>query len=224
MKYIHKQAQPEKLTIWIENKEQPSYGNLTKNMKKFIRKKLLEDQGYICCYCQKRITGIRANGHIDTEIEHIKPQEDCTDIETVQYDNLLVSCDGNQLKNNSLLREEDRHCNNFRQSKPLDINPLSYDCEEKIYYDFLGGIHAKNNDIYAENTINNLNLSILHRVRKMYIEGLLPNEVIENITDSQLEKMQNYFSKKSDIDGDGVMKYPEYSGVITNLLQQIKCS
>jgi len=214
MKYIEKREQPEELTRWIANTSNPNYRNFTKKtIKKKIRKKLLEDQGYICCYCQKRLVEYPKGGNV--EIEHIKPQSNCTDIETVSYDNLLVSCDGSQKERNDLLDEKDRHCNNYRQNKPLYINLLDEDCENKISYDFNGGIYAVNDDTEVENTINNLNLKILNSIRKAYIEGF----ALEDCSDEELNQFKIYFNNKNE--EDEKQMYPEYAGVMINLLNQL---
>jgi len=221
MKYINKQNQPNKLTKWIEDKAIAKYTNLPPKMKKFIRKQLLEDQGYLCCYCQKRIDGKKIAGQVRTEIEHIKPQSKCSDIETVQYINLLVSCDGNQQKINKNIRDEDRHCNNYRQDKDLHINLLDVTCENFIYYDMLGNIYAKDEISNIHTTIDNLNLQILKSNRKAYIDGFFIVNSISNLTQQKLSNHINNFSNKSDIDNDGIDKYYEYSGVMINLFKQL---
>jgi len=215
MKYIEKREQPYNLDDWIEKKPNLNYENLTKKRKKTIRKKLLEDQGYICCYCQKRITGIQKDGHRDAEIEHIKPQSNCNDRETVSYDNLLVSCDGNQKRDNKLLKEHDRHCNNFRQDKNLYINLLDRDCENKIYYDFNGGIYAVNNNLDVKETINNLNLRILNSTRKAYIDGFS----LFDLSNDDIDTLNDYFSNK--FEENEKQMYCEYAGVMINLLNQL---
>jgi len=220
MKYIEKRSQPYDLNNWIRNKPNLCYDNITKKRKKFIRKKLLEDQGYICCYCQKRITGIRKDNKIDTEIEHIKPQEFCSDIETVSYDNILVSCNGNQLKDNQFLVEQDRHCNNFRQSKALNINLLNNNCENKIYYDLNGGIYAVDNNQDIEDAIINLNLRILNTTRKAYINGFFTEEILATLDYNDLIKYEEYFSNK--YEEDDKQMYREYAGIMMNILNQFR--
>jgi len=221
MKYINKQDEPIVLIKFIKNKKTPNYFNLNPKQKKTIRKKLLEDQGYICCYCQKRIDSKKVDGQVRAEIEHIKAQSNCTDIETVQYQNLLISCDGNQQKNNKNIDEKDRHCNNFRQNKDLFINLLDSSCEDLIFYDDIGNIHAKDDDEKINITIDNLNLRILKANRKAHIDGFFSVHNRSTLTYKKLINQIKTLSLKSNLDNDGIDKYQEYSGVIINLLKQL---
>lgn len=68
-----------------------------------LKKSLLEEQGYICCYCEKKI-GLNANLR-DCDIEHFMPRnpdhrflssiecKQCRDAQ-MDYTNLFVSCKG----------------------------------------------------------------------------------------------------------------------------------
>ena len=53
-----------------------------------LKTKLIEEQGYICCYCGKRIQNDNS-----TSIEHVKPKSIYKQ-ETLKFSNLLVSCNG----------------------------------------------------------------------------------------------------------------------------------
>ena len=69
MKYIIKSTEPQSIIDWknLANDDwQPSWDNLMNPQKGTLRESLVEEQGYICCYCQQRIdTSTR------TEIEQI---------------------------------------------------------------------------------------------------------------------------------------------------------
>lgn len=73
----------------------------------------------------------------------------------------------------------------------------------------------------AQITIQNLNLDILEKYRESKIIGVLPLEVIKSITTTEIQTLINHYSNKSNVDNDGTMKFPEYSGVIINLLGQL---
>lgn len=51
---------------------------------------MLQDQGFICCYCGCEI---KNDGH--TKIEHIKCQERHEDL-ALCFENMLASCDGGE--------------------------------------------------------------------------------------------------------------------------------
>ena len=56
-----------------------------------LRKFLLEEQGYICCYCMSRISCD------NSKIEHFKPQSPHRD-KQIEYSNLFISCNGGEGK------------------------------------------------------------------------------------------------------------------------------
>ena len=62
MRYIKKQETPPAFTDWKaqENEDwQPYWNSKTTNFqnpeKRIVHESLLQEQGYICCYCQRRI-------------------------------------------------------------------------------------------------------------------------------------------------------------------------
>ena len=76
MRYIKKQQTPQKFSDWKAQANeawQPFWNskatNFQKPEKESVHKSLLKEQGYICCYCQRRID--LKNSHI----EHFKPKD-----------------------------------------------------------------------------------------------------------------------------------------------------
>ncbi len=224
MKYIVKHAEPQSIIDWknLANDDwQPSWDNLMNPEKRHLKESLVEEQGYICCYCQQRIdTSTR------TEIEHIITREECTRLDNealkIEYTNLIASCEGNQPPSRHKQIEEYRHCNNYRSNKPLPISPLYTDCESNFSYDFVGNINGLNDS--AGTTIDNLNLKILKDYRKAKLLGIFyevdgKTPIIFHPNDKT--QLLNFYQTKSNIDNDGKMKYSEFSAVIANLLNQI---
>ena len=72
MKHIIKQTEPESFINW-KNKEnddwKPTYANIDKLERIDLLKSLKEEQGYICCYCERELK----DG--DCHIEHFKPKD-----------------------------------------------------------------------------------------------------------------------------------------------------
>lgn len=228
MKYIVKGNEPNEVLRWKARAIPPTWEKLTGNTKKALRKSLLEEQGYICAYCQKRIheveyiVDVQGNRRkvMSTEIEHIVPRCHClTEDKKIDYDNLIASCDGNTRKNNRDIPFDARHCNNHRGYDLLMISPLMVNCENYFSYEFNGGIVGNIPD--AVDTISKLNLTILKPTRVSKINGVLPLEIIDSITNVEIQTLINYYNLKSDIDHDGKIKFPEYSAVIINLLGQL---
>ena len=71
MKSIQKGIEPEIFTQWkaLANEGwQPTYANLSGVEKQAVKQSLTSEQGYLCCYCERRLTDD------DSHIEHFKPQ------------------------------------------------------------------------------------------------------------------------------------------------------
>lgn len=85
---------------------------------------LMAEQGYICCYCERRLT------NDDSHIEHFRPQSDPT-VDPLDFGNLLCSCQ-NQLK-----KGEPRHCGNLKGEwfdRDLLVSPLIPGCEDRFAF------------------------------------------------------------------------------------------
>ena len=87
MIYIKKGNEPDSLTKY--RKKKFAYYDGYKD-KDDIRKNLLEEQGYLCAYCMRRIDKKRM------KIEHWYPEEHLTDIECLNYQNMLGVCLGHK--------------------------------------------------------------------------------------------------------------------------------
>ena len=55
---MKKQIEPQSLTDWKQQSNdnwQPSYSGLGSSLKDDIKKSLIKEQGYLCCYCEQRL-------------------------------------------------------------------------------------------------------------------------------------------------------------------------
>lgn len=71
MKHIVKGDEPKELKDWkalASAAWQPTYTGLQNPEKQAVKKSLMAEQGYICCYCERRLQ----DG--DSHIEHLRPQ------------------------------------------------------------------------------------------------------------------------------------------------------
>ena len=85
MKHIVKQGEPEAFLDWkaLANEDwMPTYDDLAGETKKTVKGALMEEQGYICCYCERRLT----DG--DSHIEHFQPQSDPA-VDPLDFSNML---------------------------------------------------------------------------------------------------------------------------------------
>ncbi|HLO86719.1 MAG TPA: retron system putative HNH endonuclease [Nostocaceae cyanobacterium] len=131
-----------------------------------LKKALLTEQGYICCYCMQRIS------EENMEIEHWKPRCEGKYPELqIDYKNLLASCSGNRGN-----RIANQHCNARKGEEEITINPAddSKNCENYIKYKSSGKIISDEQNIDHElNNILNLNLPTLIENRKTALDTIV---------------------------------------------------
>lgn len=180
MKLIRKNPTPQELTTY-KSITGANYKDLIRNhsdIADIVRLSLTDEQGYICCYCGRRIDGIA-----HTRIEHIFPKSNA-DYSLMQLDyenNLLAACDGGKQDRNAdpTKTSADLYCDEHKHDKVIPISPLNPVCEEKFLFDELGDIIGIGSD--AEVTINMLNLNsvfLKHRRKaaiKYYIDYHVSN-------------------------------------------------
>lgn len=133
-----------------------------------MKQKLMEDQGYVCCYCNRSIP---IAGH-KVVTEHVKPVSVYLNL-AGEYKNLLVCCDGGELvpptpggvtppysRSNYPL-----HCDKAKADKEIPVSPLDAGCENRFVYDpVTGKIDGVAGDTDASDTVTILNLN--HRILK----------------------------------------------------------
>ena len=129
-----------------------------------LRRQLLEEQGYICCYCMSRIDCD------NSKIEHFKPQTKYRDFQ-IDYQNLFITCNGGEGK-----KGKEQYCDTFKgEDELININLLS-SIEFHIQYSKLGKISSSNKKIDKElNNVLNLNNKILKQNRKETYQRLIQN-------------------------------------------------
>jgi uncharacterized protein (TIGR02646 family) len=201
MRYIKKGQEPQIFTDWKakENDDwKPIYSNLQKPEKPIVHDALLEEQGYVCCYCGMSITSDISH------IEHLQPQNEKDsdkpkDLEmAIDFSNLLASCGFSEKYKISAPEYKDflhclQHCGCKRGNEPLAVSPLQPDCNEYFRYlyvdDELEIIPTEEPDKQqlATDTIKtlNLNYSRLMAMRGEAIKGSL--EAIEGLTQEEIE-------------------------------------
>lgn len=176
MKYIEKQSPP-KSFVRYKNGRGATFKDLSENhidIKNELRASLVEEQGYICCYCGCRVDAT------DAIIEHLKPKDGNKYPQLqLEYTNLLASCDGGQdARHNE--RMYPSCCDNHKANSEINVHPLMPECESRFQFDEDGDIVCSLDDLDAIETIKvlNLNSSVLKHRRKAVVAGFqyLPKE------------------------------------------------
>jgi uncharacterized protein (TIGR02646 family) len=190
MKYVKKGPEPDEFVQWkfqANEDWQPSYQDLPGNIKKTITKALMTEQGYICCYCERRLE--ETNCHL----EHFQPQ--AIGAKQLDYQNMLCSCQRN------LRPGEPRHCGNLKgdwYDAMLLISPLESSCETQFRFTAAGEILPDTEDNQASlTTIAKLGLNIkkLQALRREVIAPFLDQDLT-------LEELKRFVDGYLQIDHD----------------------
>jgi len=214
MLYIKKGEEPESFKTWKAlAKTTPNWGYsyLQNPEKRELHEALIREQGYICCYCGMRIT--RESSHI----EHLKPQSTPDPDLSVEYTNLLASCQREREPRKPI------HCGVAKDNwydENLMVSPLNSDCTDFFIYTEDGQIIA--GDIpdkkdAATETIKRLRLDIskLNNMREEVIKNLLADIDIDKLTDEERQKLVQGFEQ-----ADAKGQYQEFCGAIAYILKQ----
>jgi uncharacterized protein (TIGR02646 family) len=170
-----------------------------------LRKMLSQEQGYICCYCCRTLDSN------DSHIEHLRPQKPYDHL-TLEYNNLLVSCQG-KLPNN-----EPRHCGMAKDAwfdEDLMVSPLSEDCEDCFEYSLAGEILPTKNvnrSRAAQKTIDRLQLNI-RNLRDLREAAIIP--YLEE--DLSIEEVLRLIESFTVIDSQGC--YEPFAPALIHLLK-----
>lgn len=175
MKYIIKQDEPEAFRAWKAQANadwQPTYDELRGEEKKSVKDSLMAEQGFLCCYCERRLTDD------DSHIEHFRPQND-PHCDPLDYGNLLCSCQ------NKIAKGDPRHCGNLKDGwfdELSLVSPLTEECEDRFAYSGDGEIRPSDSaDEPARITIEKVGLGIrkLCDLRKKAIDPFVDLELTE---------------------------------------------
>ena len=142
-----------------------------KQIFKDTRLQILEEQFYLCAYCNRKI-------HVDstriddryTTLNHVVPKSSNPENLTFDYNNLVASCDGARKEP----RPRNLHCDAQKNNNTILVSPLQFDCEDLIYYTSNGDISGISSAITDNlNEILGLNCSKLKNERENTIKGYI---------------------------------------------------
>jgi uncharacterized protein (TIGR02646 family) len=185
---------------------------------------LLEEQGYICAYCMRRIpckdrlykrdgkTFVFTNE--DHRIEHMLSRENHDD-KKLDYSNMVICCPGH-------IGNED-HCDRLKENRDISFSPLDCNFIATLSYKIDGSIVSSNESYNKEiNEVLNLNTPILKESRKNAWEAVKKELIAQKgekpWNKSILFKYINKYSSKTR--KDGKLKLIQYCGVVLYFLQK----
>lgn len=190
MWHINKTRPPEEFVEYCKTPG-ASYKGLSGESKKKLRKRLVEDQGYICCYC-----GMEISDDEHTKIEHVRCQKYHSDL-ALCFDNMLASCDGGESDRQSFnkagrierrtMQKHQKHCDAKKEEKDIPVSPLDTGIESFITYFDDGSVKGCND--LGEQLVQTLGLNIryLQTLRKNAIGSYLEIQIDD--IETEIEKL-----------------------------------
>ena len=181
---------------------------------------LLEEQGFLCCYCNRSFdlqAEIEAQAEFPVEIEHLAPVKNYPE-RALDYTNLMASCNGGRMGRGNLSseekrkREKDLTCNAARESNPLQMTPQQRDCEMRIIYGENGAVFGADEEASA--TIDLLNLKKFDRSRGKILEGWIYTNTHHLIGKTEAEQILQKLHQKQN------GKYVAYCSAIIQVIQR----
>lgn len=210
MLHIQKKQEPASLTGY--RKQQFAYYDGYPD-KDDVREQLLEEQGHLCAYCMRRID----KEHM--KIEHWYPEDRLSDLERLDYKNMLGACVGHILGTDGL----DDTCDTRKGNKIIKVNPLDKSTLQKIQYrTATGEIFSDDEEIRKDLHIT-LNLNSekhqLMRNRKETLDSAI-NEMsrLQQSGCWNRKLIENMLRLYQTADTDGKKK--EYAGIVCWYLQK----
>lgn len=131
-----------------------------------LRKALLEEQGYLCACCMRRIPIRDTNSNESTRIDHILSRTKHPELQ-LNYSNMVVCCPG--------AITSDFHCDKQKGENDITINLFEDHFFDTLSYSSKDG-RIKSSDAESDRQINellNLNHALLKRNRLETLRGVI---------------------------------------------------
>ncbi len=208
MMRIRKRKEPKS---WAEYRLSTPHATFDDAPKEEIRRRLVEEQGYICCYCMGRILD-----DATTRIEHRRPRSNYKD-EQFEYRNLLAACSGGEGRD-----VEWHHCDKHKRNNEVSVDPANpqKDIENLVCYrDASGEIDADDPQIRRDlvETLR-LNLDHLKKARRSVLDGFKQGFDRKHKGDWSLEVIEREMKKWAEISPSG--KLHPYTGIVVHYLRK----
>lgn len=212
MKHVAKGRSPERFEAWkalASEDWKPTYGDLQNPEKSIVHVALLEEQGWVCCYCGREI------GQLDSHIEHFRPQETAPELALV-FDNLFASC----------IREREPgaplHCGHAKGNEFDEANhiaPTDAGCERRYLYTLDGAVlPADTNDQPARymSELLKLDIAFLMNRRRAVLATVFDIDLLTTASDEELHRLAGAY-RESDREG----KLQSFGHVVARYAEQL---
>lgn len=181
-----------------------------------LREALLQEQGYICAYCMRRIPNPDGNSNEETRIDHIKSQKDYPDLK-LKYNNLVICCPG--------AINNDFHCDKKKEERAISFDLFSDQIVDTLSYRSDGRIESSNKVWDKEiNDVLNLNNPMLMLNRKNVIAAIIDRmgKNKKGWTAKELQEQLKSWENMSRIEEDEEIryKYKAFCGVVVYYLKK----
>ena len=123
---------------------------------------MLQEQGYICFYCERRLTPESGDYHI----EHLNPQS-ADDDDALDFANFLCSCLRTTVKGDPL------HCGMKKGANIIPVTSFQLNCSENFKFTADGKITGVNEQAIKTIEILALDISKLNDLREKALELFL---------------------------------------------------
>ena len=190
MQYIIKQTPPSGFRKYCRKKT-ASYQDLSKlsnaEVKMDLKGALLNEQGYICCYCGKEID------EENSVIEHVKDKDNYPN-QQLDYHNLACSCKGGQDRR-SKNPQYPLFCDANKGNFDILITPFEEFCISKFEFDEYGNIFGLDDAARETIKILNLNNEKLKNQRKYAIDEyryIEPEDIDWDVEQEMLSSINQY--------------------------------
>ncbi len=225
MKYIQKskpeQAKLHKFKTWVDENAAhlesltgtEQWRRLNVERKKELQDTLIEEQGYICAYCNRRIHKGPPEDDEQLRIDHLEPKDTHKD-KVFDYYNLVGCCYGDQREKGRETPPRSPHCDVSKDNYtiPSILFPTEVTCEQIVVFSSEGELSSTDSDVnHALQTTLNLNCEKLTVPRKNVITPFAD-------FDFQSEEVNTLITEYQTPNVDGELE--PFCGVIIGYLRQ----
>jgi hypothetical protein len=245
MRYVAKRSPPDEYQKWCTPTDdwRPSWGAMDGHTKRLLQRSLVEEQGYLCAYCMRRISHepeVHAQGthrpqcHVDHVIARSHQQHPTSELSEevrrrleisgaslddldIAYGNLVACCPNTDEKRRL-------ECGDLKGDRDLPLTPLDADCEAAFGYTangLVGAIEGESADA-ALAVIRMLQLNdrpTLREQRRQALEGIVTIiqewEVLPSQLHREVQEREIAYYRSRDEHG----RYQEFCAAILDLLE-----